>query len=530
MQLTPQKQSRPRRVVKKTGDSPVCPRFIPSFSLGYTPNSNVYTGNDSVTGNWTYSYDDFGRLSTSGKSGQGFNYKYDRLSNRVQQNVTAGSGPSPQHSFDANNHIQGAPQNCTSANAYCYDAAGNLLNDGFHSYTYDAENRLTLVDGGMTASYVYDAEGHVVRRSLGTTTLDFVLNLGGKPITELVAGTWDRSELYAAGTHVATYADGITYFFHPDWLGSVRAETKYDGTVAGNMSNLGFGDGQVWTGRLPSWQNFAQGDIDTASGLDLFTFRQYSSTQGRWTVPDPAGMAAVNPADPQTWNRYAYVGNRPLNATDALGLGGDCVEGDPFCGGGGCDPFFDVPECPLCNYDPIFCIGPPDPGSGGGGGGGGGAGPPETPPAPPQRTGGVYANNETLGLPPGINFPALSLGNLLGLNPNGPCDFGVCTPVGSSLQTTTMPVPWIWTIPKWVARVPGIFSILSLTLGMTGDGSPKPRDDAREVKCADIFDSDIAQCNGLDKASARNRCFDSAHTRYGECLTTGAPKSPLIKW
>jgi hypothetical protein len=33
--------------------------------------------------------------------------------------------------------------------------------------------------------------------------------------------------------------------------------------------------------------------------------------QGRWLSPDPSGLAAVNPA--QSWNRYAYVGNRPLN-------------------------------------------------------------------------------------------------------------------------------------------------------------------------------------------------------------------------
>jgi YD repeat-containing protein len=45
------------------------------------------------------------------------------------------------------------------------------LNDTFHSYTYDAENRLTAVDGGSTATYVYDAEGRRVRKTTGATSV-----------------------------------------------------------------------------------------------------------------------------------------------------------------------------------------------------------------------------------------------------------------------------------------------------------------------------------------------------------------------
>lgn len=39
---------------------------------------------------------------------------------------------------------------------YSYDAAGNVTNDGTHSYAYDAENRLVSVDAGATALYSYD--------------------------------------------------------------------------------------------------------------------------------------------------------------------------------------------------------------------------------------------------------------------------------------------------------------------------------------------------------------------------------------
>ncbi len=48
--------------------------------------------------------------------------------------------------------------------------------------------------------------------------------------------------------------------------------------------------------------------------------RYYSPMLGRFLTPDPAGLAAASPADPQTLNRYAYVGNSPLGAIDPFGL------------------------------------------------------------------------------------------------------------------------------------------------------------------------------------------------------------------
>jgi hypothetical protein len=54
--------------------------------------------------------------------------------------------------------------------------------------------------------------------------------------------------------------------------------------------------------------------------------REYRTAHGRWTSPDPAGQSAVDPANPQSWNRYAYVLNNPLGMVDLLGDDG-CYEG-----------------------------------------------------------------------------------------------------------------------------------------------------------------------------------------------------------
>lgn len=68
---------------------------------------------------------------------------------------------------------------------------------------------------------------------------------------------------------------------------------------------------------------FTGKERDTESGLDYFGARYYASSMGRFTSPDPSGLAAENPADPQSWNLYAYARNNPLINIDPTGL--DCV-------------------------------------------------------------------------------------------------------------------------------------------------------------------------------------------------------------
>ena len=51
-------------------------------------------------------------------------------------------------------------------------------------------------------------------------------------------------------------------------------------------------------------------------------------------VPDPAGLAAVDLTNPQTWNRYAYVANNPLSNVDPLGLDCTTASGES-CGSSG---------------------------------------------------------------------------------------------------------------------------------------------------------------------------------------------------
>ncbi|HMH14390.1 MAG TPA: hypothetical protein VK578_14920, partial [Edaphobacter sp.] len=161
-------------------------------------------------------YDDFNRLSSRtvyAGTAQNFSYVYDRYGNRWQQNVTAGSGPSPQLSFNtATNRI--------STNGYAYDAAGNLTNDGFHTYTYDAEGNITAVDGGGTAQYVYNALNQRVRTVVGSTPTEFVFNSNGQRVSVWNGSTRAaiRGQYYWGAAPVAYLAGGALQFQHQDWL------------------------------------------------------------------------------------------------------------------------------------------------------------------------------------------------------------------------------------------------------------------------------------------------------------------------
>jgi len=212
-------------------------------------------------------------------------------------------------------------KNATSSPAY--DASGNLLNDGTHSYAYDAENRITTVDNGSAASYVYDAGGQRVRKTTSSGSVDYLYDLAGHEITELSSsGSWNRGEVYGGGRHLATYNNGTTYLIHADHLGTERVRTNSAGASCETVSSLPFGDWQSTSGSCgdPSPMHLTGKERDSESGLDNFGARYDSSSMGRFMSPDPIYIEGNRLFDPQSLNLYSYVRNNPLNLTDPTGM------------------------------------------------------------------------------------------------------------------------------------------------------------------------------------------------------------------
>ena len=281
-----------------------------------------------------YTYDNVGRLVTSNQTSNGVSaqrrFVYDRWGNRSEVwNATSGGSQIQSVSLEQSG---GAPTNrITSVTEgstlnYSYDAAGNVTSDGVHSYTYDAENRVVSVDGGTTATYSYDHENRRVKKVVGSTTTHYVWQ-GGQVIAEHNGSTGAVivDYIFAGGRMIAREQSGRVFFLY-DRLSARATITDGQGGIQGRQSHLPFGEELNATGTTDK-HKFTSYERDSETGTDYAVNRQHSQSIGRFNRPDPH-EGSYQYGNPQSLNRYSYVANDPVNATDPLGLlivpGGDC--------------------------------------------------------------------------------------------------------------------------------------------------------------------------------------------------------------
>ena len=117
--------------------------------------------------------------------------------------------------------------------------------------------------------------------------------------------------VYFAGRLISAEGNAV----RTDRLGSVRA---------GGPGNLGYQaqfpyGAEYGTATANDREKYATYTRDSLTGLDYAVNRYYSSQWGRFLSPDPY-TASAGLQDPQSWNRYAYVGGDPVNANDPDGL------------------------------------------------------------------------------------------------------------------------------------------------------------------------------------------------------------------
>jgi RHS repeat-associated protein len=259
------------------------------------------TNGTATTANWTQSW------------------SYDRYGNRLAfaQNVN-GVTNNLTPSIDANTN------RFTSGQGFVYDKNGNIKADvdatQTRSFVFDGDNKQTeiLKNGNVIGRYFYDGEGKRVKKVTDLETTIFV---------------------YSSGKLVAEYSTQLaqtpsTNYTTTDHLGSPRVITNELGQIKSRRDFMPFGedlapDANNRTSSLKYntdevRQKFTGYQKDTETGLDFAEARMYNNAHGRFTAVDPL-MASGKSANPQTFNRFIYVGNNPIISTDPSGL---CKESD----------------------------------------------------------------------------------------------------------------------------------------------------------------------------------------------------------
>ena len=272
----------------------------------------------SVTNNLTlgrsqsYTYDEMNRLATAQSQANapdpncwGQSYTYDRYANMPTVAVTKCSAPT------LNLGISPTTNRITDS-GFSYDAAGNLLTDGFGgTFTWNAESRMVTTAG---VTYTYDGDNRRVKKSNGKL---YWYGVQGEVLAESdLSGTILYEYIYFGGKRIARRTpSGTVHYYLADRLGSARVMVNSTGGIVEESDFLPYGTERVITDTLDNTYKFTGHERDTESGLDHTLHRQYASNLGRWHSPDPARGKAANP---QSWNRYTY-GNNPCNLVDRDG-------------------------------------------------------------------------------------------------------------------------------------------------------------------------------------------------------------------
>jgi len=133
------------------------------------------------------------------------------------------------------------------------------------------------------------------------------------------SGNAIREYFRMGGTPVAVASNDGLYYIHSDHLGTPRAVSQPNGGVVWSWISDAFGspapnvdpdgDGETFTLNL----RFAGQYFDAETNLHQNVWREYDPVAGRYTTPDPIGLAGgMNP--------YLYANANPTKFIDRNGL------------------------------------------------------------------------------------------------------------------------------------------------------------------------------------------------------------------
>jgi RHS repeat-associated protein len=274
----------------------------------------------------TYRYDSLNRIKEAKETAANNvitwqqSWDYDRFGNRISFNSSgiglATNNTTPAINLETNRFI--------STQDFGYDKTGNVIKDkvngNVRNFVFNGDNKQVHVkDANNVAigTYYYDGNGARVKKTVGGEVTIFVYDGSGKLVTEY-------------STAIPTANPTVSYTT-TDNLGSPRVITDKNGNVISRRDFMPFGEelnANNATNRLDTQKyNYGEDSVrkrftgyekDQETGLDFAESRYYNNKHGRFTAVDPL-LASGKSSNPQTFNRYAYVGNNPLTRVDTDG-------------------------------------------------------------------------------------------------------------------------------------------------------------------------------------------------------------------
>ena len=234
-------------------------------------------------------------------------YGYDANSG----NLNLKSGLS--YSYLDNTHKH-AVTNTSDGAVYTYDANGNQisrLKGGITTtFTYDAENKLTLVNigGTPTASFEYDGDGTRVASTINGVTTRFVgeyFEVTGEVVTKYYGGKTSMRK----GTV-------LTYLL-ADHLGSNSLITSDNGTLLSKTRYKPWGEIRYSTGTTTTPYTYTGQYSNNADfGWMYYKARWFDPSLGRFSQAD---TIIPRPSNIRSWDRYSYSANNPIRYLDPTG-------------------------------------------------------------------------------------------------------------------------------------------------------------------------------------------------------------------
>ena len=294
-----------------------------------------YTRNDKglITGvespfpgeGWTYEYDDLDRLiaaTNTSNPASNQTFSYDAIGN-VTSNSKVGT-----YTYGVRPHAVTR----AGVNTYAYDDAGLMISGAGRTMDWNGNNALaSVLSGGKTMTYTYDANGARIKQYDGSTTRHYLgggyeVPVGGSAIKYVtLAGSVVARKEGTTKTRVHTdhlgsiraEKEGTTKTrVHTDHLGSIQAETDASGNEVHRKKYRPYGEILSTEGPLAYESRGFTGQRHDASGLVFLHARYYDPALARFISPDPI----ISSSDTIGLNRYAYAANDPIGKTDIDGF------------------------------------------------------------------------------------------------------------------------------------------------------------------------------------------------------------------